>query len=134
MSAVREAFYRYLGRFIAPGEARGENLDLTPVEIPAQTEQPMTIEQMIQRYVREAVSPAAVDEGDESFEDADDFEVEDDESPFLTHHEVEAMSELELREQADLMGYELPDAESEMASQSPADTDAGPSGDPEPKA
>lgn len=56
---------------------------------------------MIQRYVREAVSPQAEAEGYESFEESEDFEVDDDEDVIpLTHLQVEAMDDEELAEHA----------------------------------
>lgn len=68
---------------------------------------PPSIQELVQRYVREAMSPAAEAEGMESFDEADDFEEEDPDVVPLTHHEVIAMDEDELRGHAAGYGLEL---------------------------
>lgn len=68
---------------------------------------PMTIQEMIQKYVREALSPQMADEGHETFEESEDFEVDDDDELPLTHHNIAAMPEDELRGHAAHYGIEL---------------------------
>lgn len=72
---------------------------------------PPTIQEMIHKYVREVISSQAVEDGDESFEDADDFEIEDEDGEELpiTHHQVVAMTEQELRGIAASYGIDLVD-------------------------
>ncbi|UDN67661.1 hypothetical protein [robinz microvirus RP_86] len=70
---------------------------------------PLTMQEMVQRYIREAVSAQAVDDGQESFEEANDFEEDDPDVIPLTHHQVIAMDDSELREEAGNLGYFLTD-------------------------
>ncbi len=58
-----------------------EYLDATPVEIPVGYEKPLTLKEDMMRFIREEVSAVAERNGVESFEDADDFDVMDDELP-----------------------------------------------------
>lgn len=70
---------------------RGEELpDPTPVEVPAGMRVPESLEAMIARMVRGKVSELAAREGMETFEEANDFEIEDDDEP-LTAHERQDM-------------------------------------------
>lgn len=55
-----------------------EVLDSTPMAKPPGWTEPETIVQQIHRLVREEISRQAVAEGFESFEEADDFDVDDD--------------------------------------------------------
>lgn len=52
--------------------------DPRPMEMPLGMRKPESMEDMIRRYVRVEASRIAQQEGMESFEEADDFEVEDD--------------------------------------------------------
>lgn len=69
---------------------KGQELpDNTPVEMPAGHKRPESIQDMIRRLVRTDVSAAAERAGAESFEEANDFEVEEDDAElFPTHHEL----------------------------------------------
>lgn len=71
-------------------EAR-EHPDPTPVELPGDWERPPTMEELIQRYVRTTLSQAAAEDGFESFEEADDFEIDEPE-PFSAF-ELQPMQE-----------------------------------------
>lgn len=53
--------------------------DQTPIELPAGFAIPETIAQSIQRLVRGAVSRAAHEQGLETFEEAEDFDLDDEE-------------------------------------------------------
>ncbi|UDN67903.1 hypothetical protein [robinz microvirus RP_178] len=77
-------------------------------EIPTGKE-PLTMQEMVKRYIREAVSAQAVNDGQESFSEANDFEEEDPDVVPLTHHQVVAMDDSELREEAGNLGYMLTD-------------------------
>lgn len=58
---------------------RGHELpDPTPVAIPVGLKRPESLQDQIRRLVRNELSAHAVAHGRESFEEADDFEVEDD--------------------------------------------------------
>lgn len=52
--------------------------DQTPVALPIGWKAPPTLHEQIQRYIRNEVSRQAAEAGSESFEEADDFYVEDD--------------------------------------------------------
>lgn len=53
--------------------------DQTPIEVPLGFQKPETIEQKMQRLIRTEISARAEEHGMESFEEADDFDVPDDE-------------------------------------------------------
>lgn len=64
-------------------DAQGrEILDPTPVAIPAGFKEPMSLEERIQRIIRTEVSRAAENQGMETFEESEDFEVDDENDPF----------------------------------------------------
>lgn len=63
---------------------RYEQLDDTPVAVPVNmTNQPLSLREEMQRYVQSAISAAAAQQDFETFEEFDDFHV-DDELPDLT--------------------------------------------------
>lgn len=62
----------------------------TPVSVPLGWQRPLSIQELIKRHIREEMSRQAADDGQETFEEADDFEVDEDPDP--------------------LSKYELPDA------------------------
>lgn len=64
--------------------------DPTPVEVPAGWRQPESVESMLARMVRTKVSELAEKEGLETFEEANDFDIEDEDEP-LTAHEQQDM-------------------------------------------
>lgn len=102
-----------------------------PIEGATQAPAPLTIEQMIQRYIRTEVSSNAVAEGDESFEDADDFEPDDDEDVLpLTHHQVVAMTDQELRGVAAQYGVDLVDPAPPPAPPAPRGSSGAPEAPP----
>ena len=55
-----------------------EDTDPTPVEVPPFYSRPPTLKEDLQRYVRYEVNRAATNSGFESFEEADDFGIDDD--------------------------------------------------------
>lgn len=75
-------------------DERGREIpDPRQIEMPAGMSRPLTIEEQIQRYVRDHLSRAAVENGTESFEESDDLEWEDsDADDFLTPYEVHMMA------------------------------------------
>lgn len=70
---------------------RREEPDQTPVEWPAHLKRPPTLAEEIQRLVRAEVSRVASESGLETFEEADDFDMDDEMEPFSPHE----LSELE---------------------------------------
>lgn len=68
--------------------------DPTPLEIPAGMRRPESLEDQVRRLVRTHMSRQAVAEGNESFEEANDFEIpEDDAEHFETRYEMPEMAE-----------------------------------------
>lgn len=62
--------------------------DNTPVEIPLGAARPESLAEMVRRMVRTQVSMLAQNEGIETFEEASDFEIEDDDAELrLTAYE-----------------------------------------------
>lgn len=76
-----------------------EYVDPTPVEWPLGVRVPESLEQKIARMVRTSVSQAAMRDGKESFEEADDFDVGDPEELPSSMHELDDDQELILRDQ-----------------------------------
>lgn len=73
--------------------ARGEELpDDTPIELPIRFKRPPTLQEQIKAMVRSELSQSAKAQGMESFEEADDFEVEDD-VEIRSAHELTPMQE-----------------------------------------
>lgn len=70
---------------------------------------PKSLNQMLAELVERRISQMAVDQGGESFEDADDFEEEDADTLPMSHHEVIAMTDDELRGIAANYGVDLLD-------------------------
>lgn len=65
-----------------------QTLDDTPVEIPTRLRLPQSRTDQIRQYIREEMSRAAADQGHESFEDADDFDLDDEEDMPLSPYEI----------------------------------------------
>lgn len=72
-----------------------EQLDETPVEVPAflTNRGPDNLRDMVQAMVRNEVSRAAVETGSGSFEDEDDFELEEREPELVSEHEIIEMDD-----------------------------------------
>lgn len=67
-----------------------------PVEIPASMSAPPSLEARLQRFVRYEMSVANRDSGLETFEEFDDFDVQDDAPELVSEHEfTEMVEELE---------------------------------------
>jgi len=86
-----------LGRFF--GKQQPEYNSGIPIEVPA-GQRPLTMAEMVKRYIREEVSKAAAAEDFDTFDESDDFDEEDPETIPLTHHQVIAMDARELRDVA----------------------------------
>lgn len=68
--------------------------DQTPVHIPGVTDKPapLSLREELQRYVRQEMSRQAQEQQLESFDEADDFEVDDEEPDLTTEYSVTEMS------------------------------------------
>lgn len=74
--------------------------DPTPVEIPAEFQRPESMDDKIRRMISGYMSVQAVAEGRESFEDANDFEIPD-EDEFQSPYEFNEMQEEAPRERVE---------------------------------
>lgn len=73
-------------------DAQGREIpDSVPMEAPIGWNRPPTIQEMVQRYIRIEMSKQAAAEGQETFEEADDFDW-DEEEP-LSPYELQMMQE-----------------------------------------
>lgn len=77
---------------------RHEYPDPTPVEMPLGFKRPPTLQEEIQRIVRIQLSQQAQAEGFETFEEANDFEMDEDPDP-LSPYEVSEMAPEEITAQ-----------------------------------
>lgn len=71
---------------------RGEENDGIPVELGLPEDRPLSLREEMMRFIRDEMSRQSVDAGAESFEDANDFEIEDEE-PFYSPYEFVDMEE-----------------------------------------
>lgn len=67
-----------------------ENVDPDPVAVPIS--RPLPLAEELRRLVRVELSRRAADDGEESFEEADDFDEDDDELEFVTKYTVRDMA------------------------------------------
>lgn len=65
-----------------------EQVDPTPMEIPAGFKKPESLNEMVQRLVRRQLSDAAEASGMESFDESEDFEIDDMFDPSSPYEEV----------------------------------------------
>lgn len=73
---------------------RGEELpDDTPVEVPLRFRVPPPLAETIKQLIRGEMSRQAADSGEETFEEADDFDVYDEMDVLTSHHEMTEMQE-----------------------------------------
>lgn len=72
---------------------RGRELpDSTPLAVPLNWKRPPSLQEMIKQHIRTEMSLSAQDQGMESFEEADDFDVDEDPDP-LSQYELREMAE-----------------------------------------
>lgn len=82
--------------------------DKTPVEVPVGYKSPPTLAELVQTYVRQEVSQAASAQGLGTFEEEDDYEIEDpDDLPF-SQYEV---TEYQMAEEIEVIDASPPDGE-----------------------
>lgn len=86
-----------------------EHPDPTPVEIPIGHEQPESLEDTMRRFIREQVAAHYSEkEGAGTFEDEDDFDIEDEDPELLTPYEMTEMEEEALVSDVEVSGTEEP--------------------------
>lgn len=72
---------------------RGEELpDDTPIDLPLKFKRPPSLQEQIKSMVQRELSQVAAEQGFESFEESDDFDV-DDENEIRSVHELTPMQE-----------------------------------------
>lgn len=82
-----------MGKVLCEFDAEGrEILDNTPVEMPLNYKEPPSIQDMIRQAIRIEMSQQAAAQGMESFEEADDFAVDDDDD-FVSPYQLSEMQE-----------------------------------------
>lgn len=89
--------------FVGLDSAGLEHPDQRRVEIPTRLKLPQRQVDRVRSIIRQEMSRRAVDEGKESFEEADDFEI-DDLEPFSPYEEVFEPNLTEIKENADRLG------------------------------
>lgn len=72
--AIKEAIRHVFDRLTSDGK---EKADPTPAALPVGYKHPLSLDQKIQLMVRSAVSAAADEQGYETFDEANDFEIGD---------------------------------------------------------
>lgn len=94
---------------------RGQEIpDPRPVSVPAGFQRPLSLQEEIKRFVRSELSRQAEDAGQESFEEADDFEVDEDPDP-LSPYELQDASPEWLGGKKDVDPDPPPDPEKKTA-------------------
>lgn len=71
-----------------------EVLDSTPLEIPLSWKRPPSLRDQIKQFVRSELSNRASEEGFDTFEEADDFDVDEDPDPLSAYELKEAREEV----------------------------------------
>ena len=86
--------------------------DQTPVEIPAGYGQPLSLRDEMRRFIREEMSNQALVDGHETFEESDDFDI-DDEDDYESPYTMQDMQEIEPIEELEAEGEAQPSTESQ---------------------
>lgn len=87
--------------------------DPTPVAVPAGWSRPVPLQQQIQAMIRTELSRKAVEDGQESFEEADDFDVDEEPDPLSPYEMPEGLPERPTRHETLDGGIEPPSPPSE---------------------
>lgn len=66
--------------------------DPRPVEVPLGYTRPPSLQEEIKRFVRNELSLRAREQGVETFEEADDFDIPEEEDEFVSEYEVQEMA------------------------------------------
>lgn len=97
--------------------------DPTPIALPVDFERPPTIQELVQRLVKYEMSAAAAAAGEESFEEADDFEVGDEpelRSPYELDDEQQAARLSDFVEEAPAPQVPKPEPKGKVEPEPPA--------------
>lgn len=102
-----------------------EIIDDTPIEVPLKIQKPPSIQEMVKMYIRmDELSQDALRQELETFEEADDFDVDDDDMP-LSGYEMQEMQEMFLPDQSEVEDTPTPVGDKKGV----VDTATGSSGD-----
>jgi len=71
--------------------------DPTPLARALKFQRPPTLEEIVQRTIRGALSRHAAEQGRETFDEANDFDIDEDGSEFKSSHEFTEQDEEDLR-------------------------------------
>lgn len=105
-----------------------EPVDNTPVEMPTRLRLPQTRTEQIRQFIRQELSFKAQQEGVETFQEADDFEIEDDQEPFSPYEVIEFDGDPTLEEAVSPSGEQGVVAPADPAQVKPATPNAGDGG------
>lgn len=106
-------------------DERGRELpDDTPLEVPLNWKRPPSLREMIQQHIRTEMSAQADQDGLETFEESDDFDVDEDPDP-LSQYELTPMAEERPKPPAEAPQEKRPE---------PVKTDAAPAANSAPTA
>lgn len=79
---------------MAEYNSKGQQIpDNTPVEVPINLSMPLSVPEQIARGIRLELSRQAQSRGMESFDDADDFDMDDDDLPFSPYEIIDMKPE-----------------------------------------
>lgn len=101
-----------------------EVLDSTPLEVPLHWRRPPSLRDQIKQFVRTELSAQAEDRGFDSFEEADDFEMDEDPDPLSRYELTPAQEEVPVS--AITKRQEKQEAPQEKKSAGPAATPVDP--------
>ena len=88
MAKPRRVLLREQAQAVGP-----EQLDKTPLEVPLEHLRPPTIKEELQRYVRYEISQIGKDAGFSSFEEEDDFDIDDEEVDLMSPYQMSELQE-----------------------------------------
>lgn len=90
IATAKSTFWQWTIKYIPDGK---EHLDLTPLEIPIGFQQPPSLQDEMRRFIREEFGRVAESSEQETFEEADDFDIDEDPDPFSAYEMVDMIEE-----------------------------------------
>lgn len=91
VATAKSTFWQLSILYVPDGK---EHLDPTPIEIPAGFDKPPSLRDEMRRFIREEFARSAVDAEDaETFEEADDFDIDEDPDPFSQYEVMDMVEE-----------------------------------------
>lgn len=96
-----------------------EKPDLQPVEIPIGLDRPPSLKEEMQMYIRQQFSQLAEEHNLGSFEEEDDFDIDDDDLPYSKYEQTEDM--MAMKPEENLVDYNPDDSGSKHEPDTPED-------------